>query len=87
MHRQFFHVSMEWGSTVFFDCCVVHPTNAEEAATHTHKMVIAGFDGCVGSSDATHVGMEKCSYRIANMNTGAKLSMPSQTYNMTVNHR
>jgi hypothetical protein len=83
----FFHVSGEWGSTVFFNSYVVHPTNAEEAATYTHEMGIAGFDGCVGSTDATHVGMERCSYRVANVNTGSKLSMPSRTYNMTVNHR
>jgi hypothetical protein len=86
-HRVFFHVFVEWGSTVFFDSYVVHPTNAEEAAMHTHEMGIAGFDGCVGSTDATRVGMERCSYRVANINTGSKLSMPSRTYNMTVNHR
>jgi hypothetical protein len=54
-HRVFFHVFVEWGSTVFFDAYVVHPTNAEEAATHTHERGIAGFDGCVGSTDMRHM--------------------------------
>jgi hypothetical protein len=86
-HPQFLYVFIEWDSTpVLFGCYVVHPTNAEEAATHTHKMRIAGFDGCVSLTDATHVGMERSSYGVANMHVGSKLSTPSQAYKMTVNH-
>jgi hypothetical protein len=40
-HCQSFHVFIEWGSTVLFDCYVNHPTNAEEAAMRRHKMGIA----------------------------------------------
>jgi hypothetical protein len=86
-HRQFFHVFIEWGHTFLFDRYVVFPANAEVAATHMHKMKLAEFDGAIGSTDATHVRMERCSYRLANAHSGAKLRMPSRTYNMTVNHR
>ena len=50
-------------------------------------METAGFHGCVGSTEATHVGMERCSYRLAQIHRGGKLPMPSRTSNMTVNHR
>jgi hypothetical protein len=86
-HREFFHVLIEWGQTFLFDRYVVFPANAEEAETHMHEMKLAGFDGAVGSTEATHIGMEWCSYRVTNIHSGAKLPMPSRTYNMTVNHR
>mmetsp|Transcript_5700 Transcript_5700/g.16054 ORF Transcript_5700/g.16054 Transcript_5700/m.16054 type:complete len:324 (-) Transcript_5700:26-997(-) len=47
----------------------------------------AGFSGCCGSTDATHVSMERCSAWLTQANSGSKLSMPSRTYNVTVNHR
>jgi hypothetical protein len=95
MH-QFFHAFIEWGSTVLFDCYVVHPTNAEEAATHMHEMGITGFDGCVASSDAKHV-MAVWLHQMQNMlgwkglyheyEYGGKAEYAFRTYNMTVNHR
>jgi hypothetical protein len=86
-HRQFLHIFIEWGSTTLYDTCVKTPTNAEEVATHMHEFGIAGLHGAVGSTDATHVGMERCTCRLINAHSGAKLSMPSRTYNLTVNHR
>ena len=86
-HRQFFHVFIGYGSTFLYDEWVKYPRNAEEAAEHMHEHTLAGFDGCVGSMDATHIGMERCSYGMSNHMTGGKLSMPSRTYNITVNHR
>jgi hypothetical protein len=47
----------------------------------------AGFDGCMGSADATHVVMEKCSARLKNQHLGGKLSQTARAYEITVNHR
>jgi hypothetical protein len=86
-HRQFLHVFIDYGSTVLFARYVITPTTAEEAAPHMNEMNQAGYRGCCGSSDATHVMMEKCSHRLKQIHKGPKLSLPSRTYNMTVNHR
>jgi hypothetical protein len=50
-------------------------------------MAQVGCHGCVGSSDATHIGMERCSFWLAQAHSGPKLNMPSRTYNITTNHR
>ena len=47
----------------------------------------AGCDGSGGSMDATHVTMEKCSYRLKNNHLGPKMTLTARTYNTTVNHR
>ena len=47
---------------------------------------LAGFDGCIGSTDATHVGILKCAAWAHIIHKGFKLNIPSRTYNMTVNH-
>ena len=65
---------------------MIVPTSGEEAATHLKEMETAGFHGCVGSTNPTHVGMERCSYRLAQIHQGGKLPMPYRTYNMTVNN-
>lgn len=59
-HRKFFHVFITYGSTIWYERYVRWPSTAAEAEEHMHEMALAGFDGCVGSMDATHVGMERC---------------------------
>ena len=86
-YRQFFHVFIEWGSSVLFDEWVVPPETNEDLVEHTAEFSMAGFNGCIGSVDATHVSMERCSHWLWQSNKGFKLNMPSQTYNITVNHR
>ena len=86
-HRQFFHVFLHWGSTTLFAAHVRTPSTKEDALRNMQEMAQAGFHGCLGSSDATHVGMEKCTTWLAQAHMGPKLNMPSRTYNMTVNHR
>jgi hypothetical protein len=86
-HRQFFHAFVTWGSDTLFHKYVISPTTKEEADKNSQEFGKAGFHGCIGSSDATHVGMEKCSHWLKQAHLGAKLNMASRTYNMTVNHR
>ena len=47
----------------------------------------AGLNGCIASMDATHIAMERCPYIRSNHHKGAKLTAPSRTYNVCVNHR
>ena len=86
-HRQFFHVFIDWGSSVLFDEWVLPPQTAEDLQDHTAEFSMAGFNGCIGSIDTTHVSMERCSHWLWQSNKGFKLNMPSRTYNIAVNHR
>ena len=48
---------------------------------------MAGFPGCIGSSDGTHVLLEKCSGRVQNQHKGYKLNKnPSRNYNVSCNY-
>lgn len=58
-----------------------------ECATHMNEFTKAGFNGCIGSTDATHIIIEKCQYRLRQSHLGGKLNLTAHTYNMTVNHR
>ena len=57
-HRQLFHIYIAFGSTELYERFLIVPTSGEEVATHLKEMETAGFHGCVGSTDATHVGIE-----------------------------
>lgn len=87
VHRCFFHKFIEVGSTILFDKYVVTPTNADEAARHKVEFELAGMPGTPGSSDATHIIHEMCSWRLRRSHKGGKLKQPVRSYNMTVNHR
>ena len=60
----------------------VHDLQECEAA---YKM--AGFPGCIGSTDATHIVLEKVSYSHRQEHLGFKSSCTTRTYNLTVNHK
>ena len=55
-------------------------------AKHEHLFNLAGFNGCIGSTDATHIGMLNCAAWAHILHKGFKLCIPSRTYNMTVAH-
>ena len=46
----------------------------------------AGFNGCIGSTDTTHVPMLKCANWAHNVRKGSKMHLPCRTYNVTVTH-
>jgi hypothetical protein len=85
-HHNFFHQFLDVGSIILYPRYVVAPKTAEEAATHMHEFSKAGFNGCVGSTDATHFVIEKCQYRLRQNHLGGKLNLTARTFNMTVNH-
>ena len=47
---------------------------------------MAGMNGCLGSSDATHVIMLKLSSWASIDHKGFKLNLLARTYNLTVTH-
>ena len=87
VHRCFFHTFTHFGSTVLYDEYINTPENKEEAKKHMQEFKDAGFNGCLGSMDATHVKMDRCSNLMQLAHKGYKMPFPARTYNTTVNHR
>jgi hypothetical protein len=88
-HRQFFHCFIYWGSTFLFNKFVSFPRNEFEIRDCQNMMDCrnmmdsAGFHGCVGSTDATHVKMMRCPVSRADKHRGPKESLPARTYTIT----
>ena len=85
--RLFLHKFIEFGSTLLYSKHVTIPTTEEELQDCEVEYHKAGFPGCIGSSDATHIVMEKCKYSLRQLHLGYKLTHTARTYNITVNHR
>ena len=56
VHRVFFLVFIDFGSTTFYKKHVNTPIKVEEARSHMREFSEAGFPGCIGSIDCTHIG-------------------------------
>ena len=87
VHHTFFPIFIDYASTVLFKRYVVMPQNAEEGKIHMHKVELVGFPGCLGSTDATHIAVDKCYNLVRQLHKGPKLHLPSRTYDLTENHR
>ena len=87
VHRTFFYVFIEFCSTSLHSRFVLTPVHLPEARSNMREYEVAGFPGCVGSTDCTHVTTERCEYRLKNNHLGAKSSHTTRTFNLTCNHR
>jgi len=85
--RTFFHKFIEWGSTCLFSRFVTAPKDLATARAQEHEFSLAGMPGCVGSMDATHVALEKCSFRLRQAHLAQKLPCTARTHNIVANHR
>lgn len=85
--RTFFHEFISYGSTVLYDKYVRTPLTSADASSHMHEYSSAGFPGAVGSTDATHIMLERVNYRFRQAHLGFKMAHTARTYNITVNHR
>jgi DDE superfamily endonuclease len=85
--RQFFHVFIKWGGSDLYAEYVKYPTTAAEAAALSIDYEAAGFHGCVGSTDATHILCERIPVAVSNLHRAYKLPGPARTYNLTCDHR
>jgi hypothetical protein len=87
VHRVFFHKFIEFGSKFLFPMYVSVPSTLEELRDCELEYRAAGFPGCIGSTDATHIPVEKVSYGLRQAHLGFKVASTTRTYNLTVNHR
>jgi hypothetical protein len=87
VHMTFFHVFLEFGSTVLYKKWVLTAVNLPKAMLNMKEYSVAGFPGCVGSSDCTHIVTDQCEYNLKNNHLGAKNSLTTRTFNLTCNHR
>jgi hypothetical protein len=87
VHRVFFHSFIDFGARRLYPMYVSPPQTAEELKACEHAYRIAGFPGCIGSTDATHVPLDKVTYSIRQGHLGFKMSVTTRTYNLTVNHK
>jgi hypothetical protein len=63
VHQNNFHEFIVMGANILYPLYVLTPTTVEDCQTHMHEFMQVGFNGTIGSTDATHVAIEKCSYR------------------------
>ena len=87
VHRCFFHQFCAWGAKVLYPLYVQVPKTLDDLRACEKEYRQAGFLGCVGSTDATHIPLEKVSFGLRQGHLGYKMSSTSRTYNLTVNHR
>ena len=85
--RVFFHRFITFGATKLYNKYVRVPSRAEDARDHMHEYTAAGFPGAIGSTDATHIMLERVSHRFRQSHLGFKMCHTARTYNITVNHR
>jgi hypothetical protein len=55
VHRCFFHVFIKFGYSVLYPKWVITPVHLSEAQWNMREFNLAGFPGCVGSCDCTHI--------------------------------
>ena len=87
VHRTFFHVFIEFCSTSLYSRFVLTPVHLPEARSNMREYEIAGFPGCIGSTDCTHVTTKRCEYWLKNIHLSPKSSHTTRTFNLTCNHR
>ena len=87
VHRDFIHTFILFGREVLYPKFVVYPKSSVEMRKHTREYEIAGFHGAVGSMDACHIVIEKCSHRLKQNHLGGKSKQTCRSFNLTCNHR
>ena len=85
--RVFFHEFIRFGSEEVFEKFVKTPSRTQEGEAQAHEFALAGFPGCIGSMDATHIALEKVTYRLRQAHLAKKVPYTARTYNLVVNHR
>jgi hypothetical protein len=86
VQHSFYRVFILFGSTVLYKQCVLTPINLTEAKSKMHEYSKAGFPGCIGLLNCTHIITDCCEYNPKNNHLGAKSSLTMRTFNLTCNH-
>jgi hypothetical protein len=86
VHHTFFHIFIDFGSTVLHDKFVQTPVHLDEAKSNMVEYTESRLPGCIGSSNCTHILMEGCKYNLKSNHLGGKSSNTTCTFNLTCNH-
>jgi len=81
------HEFIALGANVLYPMHILTPWTNEDCQTHMNEFGMAGLTRAIGSADATHIAIEKCSHRLWNNHLGPKQHLTARTFNLTVNHR
>ena len=77
---------LEFGSTVLHEKYVLHSLKTMDLS-HVEKLFrICGFNECMGSSDATQIGLLSCPSWTFNNHKGFTLAVTLRNYNATATH-
>jgi hypothetical protein len=87
VHRNFFHQFVKFGAKVLYPLYVSAPRTEQELRDCEEEYAIAGFPGCIGSTDATHIPLVKVCFSLRQAHLGGKSKSTTRTYNFTCNHR
>jgi hypothetical protein len=58
VHCNYFHEFIVIGANVLYPLYVLTPATAEDCKTQMHEFMQAGFNGAIGSTDATHLAIK-----------------------------
>lgn len=87
VHRRFLKVFTVACRQHLYPKWVKRPETEEEIEDCMSEFVEAGFNGCIGSADVTHIVLERCHARLKNQNLGGKSSHTTRGFQIVVNHR
>ena len=87
VHRRFFKDFTIACTENLYPKWIKRPETAEEIEDCMSEFVEAGFNGCIGSADVTHVIIERCHARLKNQHLGPKGSHTTRAFQVVVNHR
>ena len=85
--RKFLHAFLDFASTTLYQRYVLSPSCADDARQHMAEYSDAGFPGAVGSTDATHIILERVPNKHRQAHLGFKSTHTARAYKITVNHR
>ena len=71
--RLFIQKFIIWGSTTLYDKYVKCPMSPDELGDCEQEFDLAGLPGCVGLTNATHIIIEKCPYKLRQLHMDYKL--------------
>lgn len=88
-HCWFFHAFTTCGAKFLYPRFVQIPQSAADLQNCVSENAFAGFPGCIGSTNATHIPLDKVTAAIRQAHIGYKMGSDAttRTYNLTVNHR
>ncbi len=94
VHRKIFHQFVKFGATVLYPKYVSAPKTMEKLRDCKKEYIVAGFPGCIDSTDETHISqkglrfisssaswlqVKKCD---ADVQSSVQSSLPNLTYNI-----